>query len=79
MPTKSSIRKSANSIGLLIQRSVFSPISTPSSILFSSCFIGSPLANQLKGIAIPHRRYAFSSSYQKKNLLIQVIHVAACH
>ena len=41
--------------------------------------IGSPLANQLKGIAIPHRRYAFSLSYQKKNLLILVIHVAACH
>ena len=37
MPTKSSICKSADSIGLLIQRSVFSPISTPSSILFSSC------------------------------------------
>ena len=41
--------------------------------------IGSPLANQLKGIAIPHRRYAFSSSCLKKSLLILAIHAAISH
>ena len=50
--------------------------------IYNACYkaaLHSPMANQLKGIAIPHRRYAFSSSYQKKNLLILVIHVAAFH
>lgn len=40
---------------------------------FQAVVIGSPMANQLKGIAIPHKRYAFSSNCQKKSLLIQVI------